>query len=81
MGLQLSTRSEVPHGLTSFHAKQSLMQTYVSSFLIVESSRRREFTTSMHTLYNAKRGSMGLHGSTTSRRAYVKIAIIIHLVT
>jgi len=38
MGLQLSTRSVVPrgHGLTTFHPKQNLTETYMSNFLIVE---------------------------------------------
>jgi len=52
-------RSEIPHELTTFHAKRSSTQTYVSSFLMVEPLLVREtkHTASVHTLFNAKRDS------------------------
>jgi len=63
-------RSEIPHELTTFHAKRSSTQTYVSSFLMVESLlvRETERTASVHTLFNAKRDSTWVYNFSREAR-------------
>jgi len=52
MSLQLPTQNDVLHGLIIFHAKRD--STYVSSFLVMESPQKEEFTASTHVFFNAK---------------------------